>query len=292
MRLDALAGDSWTMTTARNGFPILVEYARARRPITYGEWDRELISRGLGHHVLAPVYGHPAGRIGNACAQYGRNNRMHVPPINLLIVNQNDDLPGDGSYDYIKRFCQEFLKRPNIKPELLSVPDRSAIIKQAHEQIFDFLDWEKLLEAYGLSQPRRTRATKPRHPNPSNWSRGPESIAHQQLKEKIKLNPQLVGLASTEIGELEFNLWSGDKVDVYFQSCSAAVEVKTKDAARDEIHRGVFQCVKYQAVLRAQQITDQKVPTASCRLAIGGRLPADLRDIVKRLSIPVFENLQ
>ena len=48
MKLSVLEGDSWTKRTARSGFPILVEYVRNRREITYGEWDDEIVSRGLG----------------------------------------------------------------------------------------------------------------------------------------------------------------------------------------------------------------------------------------------------
>ena len=49
MKLSVPEGDSWTKRTARrSGFPILVEYVRNRREITYGEWDDEIVSRGLG----------------------------------------------------------------------------------------------------------------------------------------------------------------------------------------------------------------------------------------------------
>ena len=70
MSVSKLKGETWTKRTARSGFPILVEYVRNRWEITYGEWDAEIVRRGLGHHVMAAQYGYPAGAIGDACQQY------------------------------------------------------------------------------------------------------------------------------------------------------------------------------------------------------------------------------
>lgn len=55
------------------------------------------------------------------------------------------------------------------------------------------------------------------------------------------------------------------------------------------MHRGIFQCVKYRAVLRAQKIYDRLIPEGV--LAIGGTLPAGLRETAALFGIAVFENL-
>jgi len=98
-------------------------------------------------------------------------------------------------------------------------------------------------------------------------------------------------LPGKQRGQKEQILWSGDKVDVYFVESALAVEVKTQDARFDELHRGIFQCVKYKAVLRAQQIHDQKVPSADCVLAVGGKLPNGLQEIASLLQVRFFQNL-
>lgn len=72
---------------------------------------------------------------------------------------------------------------------------------------------------------------------------------------------------------------------------TVGVEVKTENASFDELHRGIFQCVKYKAVLRAQQIHDQLVPTADCVLAVGGKLPKGLQEIASLLQVKFFQNL-
>ena len=70
-----------------------------------------------------------------------------------------------------------------------------------------------------------------------------------------------------------------------------AVEVKTADAGFDELHRGIFQCVKYKAVLRAQQIHDRRIPIADCLLAVGGAFPKQLQELANLFSVQCYAQL-
>ena len=126
------------------------------------------------------------------------------------------------------------------------------------------------------------------HPQPDGWHTGPESETHKCLKRKIAGDPAMVGVKTAENGEEEYLLWSGDKVDVYFAKAAVAVEVKTADAGFSEIHRGIFQCIKYRAVLQAQhQVYGPDGPTADCLLALEGELSEELQDIAKLLNVLV-----
>ena len=294
MNLTSLDGDTWTARTARFGLPILIEYARERRPITYGEWDAEIVRRGLGTHVLEVQYGHPAGTLGDACLEYAEEAEIAVPMINLMVINKGTRLPGKGANGYIREYCREFLDE-EIDPERLSLRDKRAIIEQAQRAIFDFPHWADVLRAYGLptTQARSSGATRPkrRRPNPNGWHTGPDSEAHKALKALIASTPSLVGLTDEHQGKLEQLLYSGDRVDVYFRTAALAVEVKATNASWDELHRGIFQCVKYQALLRAQQLNDRAIPNADCVLATGDPLPDDLRDIAARLSVRCVDQL-
>ena len=291
MRLSTLEGDSWTKRTARSGFPILVEYVRNRLEITYGEWDDEIVSRRLGSHVMAVQYGYPAGTIGDACEAYSERTGVPVPPINLMVVNASTRVPGSGANSYFRRFCANFLNR-TVNPEELNLREQRALIERAQEEIFDFPSWNDVLEACGLAE-TETESPKPkrRRPRRSGWSTGPESEAHKSLKRQVAENPALVGLKSDENGKEEVPLWSGDRVDVLFERAATGVEVKTAEAGFDEIHRGIFQCVKYKAVLRAQQIHDRRIPTADCVLALGGPLPEELQEIVTLLGVRCYARL-
>jgi hypothetical protein len=289
----SLDGEDWTHRTARVGLPILVEYARSGRPITYGEWDHEIVIRGIGKHVFLPEYGRPAGVIGNACMEYAKHTGSKVPMINLMVVNK-DGVPGKGANYYIEEFVEDCQQR-KIDLEHSTNKEKKAIIDRAHDEIFGFRRWAEMLAAYGLEPTKGTvnsgDSMPRRQPNPAAWHTGPESEAHKALKRGIAQSPQLVNLSQGQIGKEEYRLWSGDEVDVYFPKSAAGVEVKTANAGFDELHRGIFQCVKYKAVLRAQQVYDRTIPNADCVLAVGGKLPKELQDIARLLQVSFFHDL-
>ena len=262
MQLSILDGNSWTKRTARSGFPILVEYARNRRELTYGEWDAEIVRRGFGSHVLVVQYGHPAGRIGDVCEAYAEETGVPVPAINLMVVNKTTRVPGRGAHSYFRRFCAHFLDR-DVDPDQLSIPEQRALIDRAHEEIFNFPSWGDVLEACGLAEIEVPRSKpKRRRPRRSGWKTGPESDAHKRLKQRVADDPALVGLTTQENGVQEHPLWSGDRVDVYFNRAAVGVEVKTADAGFDEIHRGIFQCVKYTRLLhKSWHVIVTRTPT-------------------------------
>ena len=240
---------------------------------------------------MAVQYGYPAGSIGDACEYYAAKTGVPVPPINLMVVNKKTRVPGSGADNYFKRYCADRLDR-NINPKRLKLYEKRALIDQAQKEIFDFPSWGDVLAACGLIETKPLRSKrKRRRPRQSGWSTGPESEEHQRLKQVIADNPALVDLQPNEKGVQEHPLWSGDRLDVYFKKAAMGVEVKTSNAGYDEIHRGIFQCVKYEAVLRAQQIHNGQIPTADCLLALGGALPEELREVVELFKLRCYENL-
>lgn len=70
-----------------------------------------------------------------------------------------------------------------------------------------------------------------------------------------------------------------------------AVEVKAVDAEVGDLVRGLFQCVKYLAVLDAEASTRQAQIDCRTVLALGGGLPAHLYPLRAILGIDVREGL-
>ncbi len=293
MKLERLVDmdDSWALRKARHGFPVLVEFARRRSEITYTEWDAE-IAKKLDKEPGNPrLYGGPAWWIGEACEGYAKTYGIKVPSINLIVVRKRTRLPGEGAIDFIARFCSDFLD-PKVKLDELSDREKRSIIERAHTEIFNFQKWPEVLRAHGLPKARSfTNKKKRRRPKPSEWHTGPESEEHKDLKRLIADCPTVIGLKHDKKGEQEYQLLSGDKVDVYFNKPATAVEVKTSSASFSELLRGIFQCVKYKSVLEAQQIYDRKIPLVDCILAIGGQLPKNLRETLGILNIRCYERL-
>lgn len=83
---------------------------------------------------------------------------------------------------------------------------------------------------------------------------GGEGKEHKKLKEYIAKNPEAIGIKNVVFTEMEHDLPSGDRLDVYFELKNGnrvAVEVKPSTAPDEDITRGIFQCVKYKAVMDA-----------------------------------------
>lgn len=121
---------------------------------------------------------------------------------------------------------------------------------------------------------------------------GGEGEEHRRLKEHVSRNPQLVKVSKRSApGEMERCLPSGDAIDVFFESKQEWIGVEVKPATSDiaDITRGLFQCVKYQAVLCAMAVVLQKHIGTRTVLVLGGRLPSELEVLRTMLGIDVVE---
>ena len=84
--------------------------------------------------------------------------------------------------------------------------------------------------------------------------------------------------------ETEKELLSGDRVDVVYSTGNEmlAIEVKSRESNWHDLRRGIFQCIKYRAVLQAQERT---VTSEDALLVSERGLPADLTRLAKTLGV-------
>ena len=289
---EALQGDSWTKYTARTVLPLIIWCAKNGRTISYGQLDREIVNRGWGHHVMAVQYGHPAGTIGNALIETEEEWGDAIPPLNALIVNQTTQLPGDGVNWYLEKYAE-----PEEHVDDMSLNEKRAIVEEIHADIFSYEYWDDLLEEYeleplddGLEEDDQDddEISKPTR---GGWSGKAESDEHKKLKEFIANNPDAVGLGKkSKKGIVEYLFPSSDKADVVFKNGSKylGVEVKSLISNDDDINRGIFQCVKYQSLLRAEQKALMLPPTARAVLVVERQLPSGLQNLSYILGIKVI----
>lgn len=286
----SLLGDDWTAITARHALPIVIAAAQNGRCIRYGEIDSEIVKRRLGHHVLVVQYGHPAGAIGNAMIELGERWGEEIPPLNAIIVNAKDGMPGDGVNFYLKRY---FNSKKGARS--YTTKQRRAIVEEIHADVFAFKHWNRVLAACNAKKislpPKSKPSGKIQPPIKGGWSNEPESEAHKKLKEHVASNPALVGLPkSTAKGHMEYRFASADCADVVFKTANSlvGVEVKSRVSNEADLTRGVFQAVKYQALLRAEQKSRREPPTATAVLVSEQPLPEKLRNLVDILRIEIF----
>lgn len=121
---------------------------------------------------------------------------------------------------------------------------------------------------------------------------GGESRAHRELKDWLSENPTAIGLPSSAVGTTELILPSADRIDIvfYLPNELVAVEVKPQTSGDADLNRGIFQCIKYQALLSALESL-AGARAVSTKLAIAGVLPVHLREKAERLGVSVVEQL-
>lgn len=273
---EALAGDKLYQERARAALPLLVRQAQASNPIFYSDLAAELgipNPRNL-NYVL--------GSIGQALEKLSNAWGIKVPTIQCVVVNKNTGLPGEGSGCFLVK-KEDFSK--------LAKRQQRTIVEAALQHVYAFPKWHEVLSALQL-QPAASNFTQLVRAAASRGGGG-EGAKHQKLKEFVAANPQVIGLpASTPQGDQEFALPSGDSIDVMFQNKDwVAVEVKSDISQTPDILRGLFQCVKYRAVIEAVQATRSLPQNARTLLVLEGSLPSELLPIKNLLGIEVIEHV-
>ena len=120
---------------------------------------------------------------------------------------------------------------------------------------------------------------------------GLESEDHKRLKVHIATHPEILGLrANVAHGVNEYGLPSGDELDVLFREGDEwiAVEVKSQISDDGDLVRGLFQCVKYHAVLEAFLLSTGRAPNVRTVLVIARQLPEELVPLKNVLGIEVL----
>jgi len=267
----------------------LVEAALDRSSITYGEamlrLERE---HGFSSIGRATRIGRVAGRL----MWDLQSAQADAPLLNALLVLQVDRMPSTGASGFMAdHFGVEMLREEGIRDHRPDV--WRDYFDQAAAQVYDFGRWPELYEeTYGRDY-RDTRSDlDPGQPIAGNEKdgvprgRGGEGPNHKALRLWVKANPHKL-LPTFKVGraETEVDLHSGDRVDVvyYARATTIALEVKSADSNEADFERGIYQCVKYRAVLKAMDARQEAYVQAL--LVTEERLPGYLTNLARRLSV-------
>lgn len=126
---------------------------------------------------------------------------------------------------------------------------------------------------------------------------GGESAAHKALKRHVRDHPELVGATADFLALEEFALRSGDALDVMFKSDGLWIGVEVKSTVSDRLpgdyERGLYQTVKYRAVMEAQARVDHPgaAPKVQVVLVLEGQLPAQYRATAQQLRVQLLEGV-
>ncbi|EHM3440633.1 hypothetical protein K2B09_003042 [Salmonella enterica subsp. enterica] len=274
---EPILGDKLYQIRARKALPLLVRQAEARIPISYSDLAEELgmpNPRNL-NYVL--------GSIGQSLERLSTLWKDKVPSIQCIVVNKNTRLPGEGiGWFLIKK--EDFAKLPLLR--------KREIVDAELQHIYSYPNWRKILEVLQL-EPAASDFT-PLINKVTSFFGGGEGEKHKALKTYVAHNPTAIGLStSTSEGTTEYFLPSGDSLDVSFYDNKiwVAAEVKSSISTEGDIVRGLFQCVKYRAIMEAVLLVRSRPQNVRVLLVLESKLPDSLIPLKNTLGVEVVDGI-
>ena len=281
-----LARSPWRASIIPHLPAILIQRAKEGRPITYAELA-DALHEHYGHEPKArkTLYGPPVGAVGFALKALGEKWGERIPPLNVIVVQANTGLPGVGADEVAHYFFDDAGSG--------MANNRKAYLDAAMQAVFDYGQrWDRVAQALDADnlEPGTGEADQGDAiplPKPTAAYR-PESKEHKALKAWVCQHPDWFDdYGRFQTGVNEHCLSSGDRLDAYFENGREylAVEVKASHASEGELMRGVYQCIKYKAVLRAERIALRQAPLGDAVLVCTRRPGKEARALLKRLHV-------
>ena len=260
---------------ALKAIPVLIRWAQAT-------WDQphyySQLKIAIGHK--SNRLGGVMGRVHDIIDELSKKTDRKIPTLNGLVQDKSTGLPNEGFNYVIKDYKKELpndLKRYKVKD----------CNEKAH-----LYDWSWVLNGLGLKPAKVISTDKLSKINVSVYGSGGEGKEHKALKEYIYNHPESIGIKGVKFSETEHDLLSGDRLDVFFdcKSIHYAIEVKPKTSPEGDIIRGVYQCVKYKAVMDAMRVIDNSNYENETLLVLGGEMPDSARQMANDLNVKYKDN--
>lgn len=254
--------------------------------ITYQELAKRihrLNKYGEGHgHGMGKVLGVMGHLLQDLEGEWGET----IPHIQSLVINKAGSLKGLPD-EGIEEFWSDY---PDLNKK-----EKQLKVLQEYQRIFAFGSrWNKVLSDLREKIVVKNEGSGILHMGKSSG----ESQSHKNLKKYIIANPHIVGADFNYSGFIEYSLPSLDELDVFFKSpqCWIAVEVKSRvsENLEQDYERGLYQCVKYRAILEAMRHDPVYKTPADIRvfLVLEKSLPEKYRTIARALEVRVLEDIK
>ena len=264
----------------------LIHAAKRRSSITYGEAQLRLEKEiGFSRIGRSTRMGVPAGALMDRIWAV----RDDCPPVNVLLVRQDDRLPGKGVGGYMAKY----LNNPRLKSKGFRDENRKQWQSACDEiatAVYAFNGWGQIYaEAFGERLPDLVPSAEGSEKDGIRNARGGEGPNHEALRLWVKKHPRKIRQAYASFRtDTEVVLDSADRVDVvyYGPDSTVVIEVKSSDSNDTDLRRGVFQCIKYRAVMAAMDI--RLKPRIEALLVTQRKLPSDLRPLLRLHNIRHF----
>ena len=270
-------GQERSYQLAKQIIPVIISWAQEQRSPQY----YSTVSRVIGHNTSR--IGYQLGIVGKIFSQLEKESGKAVPILNALVINKGSKRPSDGLGAVMDGYDGWDEKKKRQEAE------------NANKKAYSYKDWPWVLKALGLMPYNSNSEDAVRKGKFENVaSEGPY---HKALKEFILEHPKVFSIENVKLKENEHVLLSGDKLDVYFKQKDGrqiAIEVKSRISDDADILRGIYQCVKYKAVLAAECRAHGENVDVDAFLVIENEMSEENRKTANMLSVKyiVYDKLK
>lgn len=258
----------------RQIIPILVGWAKyGKTDKTYGD-----LLHALGYSHYSGI-GTQLGNVEIVMRELRKETGEDIPTLNALV--QKNGIPS-GGFEFVY---------PNYN--CLTLSEKQVFVAGINDSAVNYPKWNWVLDQLGL-RPTKIFTEKELEHLSTNYGGG-EGIEHKAIKEHIFEHPEHLDIKGVIRKETEHPLPSGDRLDVYFElsdGTHVAIEVKPRISPDQDIARGVFQCVKYYAVMDALRNIECKDYEIKVLLVTAGIFSSQNKVLAEELDVEYVEGFK
>lgn len=272
--IDSVIHTTRSQELVRQIIPILVEWAKhGKTDKTYGD-----LIHALGYSRYSGI-GEQLGNVEKVLVKLREVTGEDIPTLNALV--QKNGIPSAG-FKFVRSFYNS-----------LTLQEKKSLVAGLNARAVNYTKWNWVLDQLGL-QPTKIFTEKELEQLGTHYGGG-EGEEHKSLKKYICQHPECLNYKDVVFAETEHPLPSGDSLDVYFELSDGkhvAIEVKPSIAPDQDICRGVFQCVKYNAVMDALRKIECKGYEIEVLLVTAGNFSSQNKVLAEELDVKYMEGFK
>ncbi len=274
---DAISTEA-TRKNVRLMIPVMIHWAKTgHNEHTYGD-----LAHAIGKSKFSGI-GHALYFVQQVLDNLSTKSCREIPTLNSLCKNAKTMLPSEG-FEFVSPQYND-----------LDENGKRVFVKGLDSNAMNFPHWDWVLKELELKEAvpfteEQLEAIK----NPRCIYDG-EGEEHKALKYYICQHPESINYKDVDFAETEHILPSGDRLDVYFElsdGTHVAIEVKPGISPDQDIARGVFQCVKYYAVMDALRNIECKDYEINVLLVTAGKISSQNKVLAEELDVEYVEGFK
>lgn len=257
--------------------PILIRWAKqGQTDKTYG-----YMIHALGYTRFSGI-GQQLGNIETVLKKLRTLTQQNdIPTLNALCKQSKSGLPSDG-FDFVR---DDYSK---IKTKEL----QRTFIDGINLKAIQYKKWDWILKMLEINPACTFTDEELKSIGKLSYGSGGEGEEHKAFKEYIFEHPESLGISDVNKAETEYPLPSGDRNDVFFELSNGdrvVVEVKPSTSPDNDITRGIFQCIKYKAVMEAIRVVDNGSYSIQTILVMVGEINQQNKLLAEELDVKYID---